>query len=379
MLTLVTQARSVSLLAIVLLLLMGGCGTSHSVSCAGPGGANCPIAPGPEFLYASSNSNGGQILTFTVDHSSGALGGPATTIGPAMSAGIASAQNQFLYVTDADNGVIDAFSVSQTAGALTPIPGSPFSASPLFPLALVAGTDLYSTGFTGTSGFSIATNGALTPVLGSPFSGGIGGQAALGQLNTTSFLYATDFTDPNGTISAFKVDPVLGTLTAIAGPFTTGVFAGPDGIVFDVSTLGQFVFVALNAANQVAAFSVDSTGALTPAPGSPFDAGISPVFLALSASQNFLYAMNFGDQSISAYSIAGTGALTPVPGSPFMLADAPGAMVVTGDDFLYVSLPKSNSILGFTIAANGALAPLSGSPFSASAPGLLTTIQIPPP
>jgi 6-phosphogluconolactonase (cycloisomerase 2 family) len=302
-----------------------------------------------------------------------------------MPPGIASAQHQFLYVSDTQNNGVDAFSINQTTGALTTIPGSPFSPggiTPFPPLWLVAGTDLYATSLGGViTGFTIATNGALTPVAGSVFVGSAG-QAALGQSNTTPinyFLYATSFLDPNGAISGFKVDPASGILTPIPGPFTTGTGTGPDGIIFD-GTLGPFVFVALNTANKIAAFSVDpTTGALTPVPGSPFPAGINPVFLALSASQNFLYSMNFADRSISAFSVASNGMLTQVAGSPFRLSDIPGAITVTGDNFLYVSLPKSNQIVGFSIATNGGLSPLAGSPFTASGPVLLTTVQIPLP
>lgn len=380
---------SAAVVLIVLSMSLAGCG-SNNVSCLNPAGGTCtcgpcPVNPGPEFLYATSYSNAGQILTFTIDHKTGALGTPATIPGPASNSGLASAQNQFLYVSDTQNGAIDAFSINQTTGVLTTVPGSPFSPGgnlPFFPLWLVAGTDLYVTSPTGTTGFTIASNGALTPVIGSPFSGGIAGQAALGQTNTTPFnhyLYATNSIDPNGTISAFQVDPVSGILTPVPGSFTTGPSTGPAGIIFDGNG-GPFVFVALNTANKIAAFSVDpTTGALTPVPGSPFDAGMAPVFLALSAQQSFLYAMNFFDHSISGYSIASSGALTPVPGSPFILGDTPGAIAATGDNFLYVTLPRSNSIVGFSIAANGGLSPLAGSPFSASGAVLLTTVQIPPP
>jgi 6-phosphogluconolactonase len=388
-----TIFRFCSVLSVLLVLsFLAGCGGGHSVFCAAPATGStctcgpCPVNPGPEFVYATNNSTEGQILTFTVDHKTGALGTPTATAGPAMAQGITSAQHQFLYVSDTQNNGVDAFSINQTTGALTTIPGSPFSPGgviPFFPLGLVAGADLYATSVSGgITGFTIASNGALSPVVGSPFSGGVGGQAALGQSNTTPinyFLYATNFIDPNGAISAFKVDPASGILTPIPGNFTTGALSGPDGIVFD-GTLGPFVFVALNTANKIAAFSVDpTTGALTPVPGSPFAAGFEPVFLALSASQNFLYAMNFLDRSISAYSIASNGMLTQVSGSPFLLSDTPGDITVTGDNFLYVTLPKSNQILGFSIAANGGLSALAGSPFTASGPVLLTTVQIPPP
>ena len=386
----IVRFRSVHLVLLVLSMLLAGCGGGHSVFCAVPASGSsctcgpCPVNPGPEFIYATTNSTAGQILTFTVDHKTGALGTPTTTLRATMPSGIASAQHQFLYVSDIQNNGVDAFSINQTNGALTTVPDSPFTnggITPFPPLWLVAGTGLYATSLNGViAGFTIASNGALTPVAGSVFVG-TAGQAALGQSNTSPinyFLYATSFLDPNGAISVFKADPVSGILTPVPGNFTTGTFTGPDGIVFD-GTLGPFVFVALNTANKIAAFSVDpTTGALTQVPGSPFAAGTSPVFLALSASQNFLYSMNFGSRSISAFSIAGNGALTQVPGSPFLLSDTPGHITVTNDNFLYVTLPNSNQILGFSIAANGSLSPLAGSPFTASGPVLMTTVQIPP-
>ncbi|SRR5713226_3148908 len=382
--------RSEHLVLLVLTVLLAGCGGGHSVFCAVPASGSsctcgpCPVDPGPEFVYATS-STAGQILTFTVDHKTGALGTPTTTIGPTLPAGIASAQHQFLYVSDSPHNGVDAFSINQTTGALITVPGSPFSTggiTPFPPMWLVAGPGLYATSLGGViTGFTIASNGALTPVAGPVFVGGAG-QAALGQSNTTPinyFLYATSFLDPNGAISAFKVDPVSGILTPIPGNFTTGTATGPDGIVFD-GTLDPFVFVALNTANKIAAFSVDpTTGALTPVPGSPFGAGTSPVFLALSASQDFLYSMNFAGRSISAFSIASNGVLTQVPGSPFQLSDVPGGITVTGDNFLYVTLPESNQIVGFSITANGGLSALAGSPFTASRAVLVTTVQIPPP
>ena len=384
--TTVFRVCSAALVLIVLSLALSGCAgnSSCAVGTNCQCGVPCQVNPGPEFLYATSGSNAGEILSFTIDHKTGALGTATAIPGPGMSSGIAAVENQFLYVSDTQNNAIDAFSINQTSGALSTVPGSPFAVGGtphLDPLWLVGGPNLYATTLAGISGFTISSNGALTPVAGSPFAGNVLGQAALGKTQTTpfnSFLYATSFIDPAGTISAFQVNPVSGILTQVVGTFATGSSTSPDGIIFD-GTGGPFVFVALNTANKIAAFSADpGTGALTPVPGSPFDAGFAPVFLALSAQQNFLYAMNFLDHSISGYSIASSGALTQVPGSPFLLGDIPGDMVVTGDNFLYVTLPNSNHILGFSITANGGLSPLAGSPFAASDAVLLTAVQIPP-
>jgi 6-phosphogluconolactonase (cycloisomerase 2 family) len=341
------------------------------------------VPPASQFLYATSSA--GQVLSFTVDNKTGALGTPASVPGPTLGAGIASAQNRFLYVSDPQNFSIYAFSLDQTTGALTAVPGSPFSVGSLSnffdPMWLVSGSSLYATGGNWVGGFTIAANGALTSVPGSPVVTGIGtAQAAFGQTNTNPpnyFLYVTDILDPNGTISTLQVTQPTGTLILLPGTSTQS-FSAPDGIVFD-GVLGPFVFVALNAANKIAAFSVDQAGALTAVPGSPFDTGSEPTFLALNPGQNVLYAVNRIDATISAYGIAPGGALTPVPGSPFPAGTTPEGIVVASD-FLYVADTTSNSILGYSISpATGALTPVAGSPFTASGATLLTVVQIPAP
>src|SRR4029450_12101026 len=75
-------------------------------------------------------------------------------------------------------------------GSLTPVPGSPFPApGALAPSGVAtnrAGTFLYPAGFNNViNGFSIAANGALTSVPGSPFSNGFPG--AFGLLSLTVF------------------------------------------------------------------------------------------------------------------------------------------------------------------------------------------------
>lgn len=105
---------------------------------------------------------------------------------------------------------------------------------------------------------------------------------------------------------------------------------------FGIVDSGSFVYAALTAANQIAAFSIDSvTGALTPVPGSPFSAGDQPT--TLTSTNNFLYAANWTNSSISGYSISPTsGALTAIPGSPFgsdittLAADSSGKFLYAG-------------------------------------------------
>jgi hypothetical protein len=73
------------------------------------------------------------------------------------------------------------------AGALSALPGSPFSvAGSIFPAGMAtnkAGTFLFVAGFNNLiSAFSVASSGALTPVAGSPFSNGFPGATGLSSL-----------------------------------------------------------------------------------------------------------------------------------------------------------------------------------------------------
>ena len=384
-----------TLVSVLWPMLLAGCGRGNAVFCAvpstaGTGGTTCgssSTTTAPEVLYATSRSNGGQILAITVDPSSGTLGASTSFSGPLSASGIATSQNQFLYVSDDQNGAVDAFSIDQTNGSLTLIPGSPFTPSgqlAFAPQALVASsTTVYANALNGITGFSIGTNGALTTVVGSPYPGGLGGQSALGQSNTMPpnfFLYATNFGDPGGAISAFQiVAPVSGILTPVPGNFTTGAFSGPSAIVFDGAFSTPFVFVGLNNSQEIAAFSVNvSTGALTPVPGSPFSTGFTPGFLALNAEQNSLYAMT-PNGAIYAYRIQTNGLLAAIGSFPVMVGAPPGGMIITPGDFLYVSVPTSNLIQGYSINTSGLLTPIAGSPFLAVEPELLSVAELPQP
>jgi len=89
----------------------------------------------------------------------------------------------------------------------------------------------------------------------------------------------------------------------------------------------SYVYVNNQAvANSVVAFSVSTSGTLSPVAGSPFATGgagstVSCYGLdriAISAPNNLLFVSNAGDQTISAFAInPATGALTLGPGSPF--------------------------------------------------------------
>jgi uncharacterized protein (TIGR03437 family) len=266
----------------------------------------------------------------------------------------------------------DSFTPRATAsGGLTPVSGSPYPAgNEAVATTSALGQFLYAVNYGGNnlSAYQInRSTGALTPLAGSPFAVGGGPFSAVVD-PSGHFLYVGNYND--STVSAFTIDPITGVITAIAGsPFSTG--SGPAGLA--VSPSGRLLFVA-NGGGGVHVHSIDpTTGALTVVSGSPFAAGSSPNSIAAEPSGQYVYVVNaaFGttNGNISAFSIGPSGALTPVPGSPFNAGTQPDYIVVdsTGQ-FAYVSNYVSGDVSAFTInSATGALVAVAGSPYPVGA------------
>jgi 6-phosphogluconolactonase len=369
---------------LALSLVLASCTTAPSVVCnvssggnctCGAGSEACPVNPGPEFLYAVGS---GQILAFSIDHKSGALTTLGSVPGPSVSLGLTAVNHQFLYASDSLAAQLDGFSINQTTGALTALVSSPFSTGTIsFPVGLASppGSDLlYAADAGRVDAFTVSPSGIPTALSSSPFPSGSGLFLAVDP--SGSFLY-TAIDDPTGTggVFAYTIDSA-GALTAVPGsPFALPGQIGSNSRPFGIVDTGSYVYAALSATNQIAAFSITSgTGALTPVTGSPFSTGATP--LALVFASGFLYALN--DGGISGYSInSSTGVLTPLSGSPFAIIG--GAMTTDSfGQYLYVFGPTG--IQAFNInSTSGALTTVTGSPFSAGEATVLTVVQIPPP
>lgn len=349
--------------------------------CLGCGGSpkiQNSLCSGCQFMFATTTS--GQILTFRIDVTGGGLGVPTSIPGPSNSGGLLTmaptgVNPLYLYVSDPQDSAIHVYAVNSGDGTLAPAHIGPFS------LGNGAGTPgemaafghvIYVTGSTGSIvAFNVNPDGSLTSVTGSPFAAGAGvshlAVAPSYTVPNTTFLYASNTGDPNGSISAFSIAANGGLVPVPGSPFPTLSGAGPEGF-YDG---GKFLYVALKNANAIAAFAIADDGSLTPITGSPFPAGRGTFSLG---GGGFLFATNNLDGTISSYSVdPSSGILTPVAGSPF-----PGA-VTSGDTFyfnstLFVPNAASNTIDGFLSTSTGAVSPMMGSPFQAGAnPVALTT------
>jgi 6-phosphogluconolactonase (cycloisomerase 2 family) len=286
---------------------------------------------GREMLYGFAISRLNLSETAAIDVCTGGFksvsGGPvpffANSFAVATKAGFLYISNSFIDGSSNNGSQIFVYSIDQANGKISQIAGSPFFLFPP-PISIQGlatspdGRFLYGADASGNI-FAFRLNkatGVPTELRGSPFVSGPNSQLVVDP--SGKFLYATD-DDVIGSVLAFAIDsagalsPVPGSPFVIASPDVVGLNTGPYGIL----DTGKFVYVALSNTNQVAAFTVDTdTGALTHVPGSPFSAGNAPSFFAIS--HNFLYVVNAADGTVSGYRInPGNGALTPVPGSPF--------------------------------------------------------------
>jgi 6-phosphogluconolactonase (cycloisomerase 2 family) len=132
-------------------------------------------------------------------------------------------------------------------------------------------------------------------------------------------------------VSAYTTDLSSGTLTQVSGsPFPAG--SQPSSAI----VVQNWLYVANAGDSTVSAYAIDqTTGALTAVPGSPFAVGNHPTAfattitdLAHSPSGMLLYVANQNSNNVSAFTINTSGALSPVAGSPFPAGSAPIGMTV---------------------------------------------------
>jgi 6-phosphogluconolactonase len=228
---------------------------------------------------------------------------------------------------------------------------------------------LFGAGDNTVLAFTIDTQTGL-PTQTASVSGNQGGFGIVANPSVT-FLYADD--EIADGIDAFSVSS-SGALSPVAGsPFPMpsgwlGLFV--DSIAVDPA--GKFLYVPNAAADQVVGFTVDSTsGALGSIPGSPFATGASPQEVAIHPSGKFLYLSDGNDPQggISAFTIdSSSGTLSSISGSPFPTTAGggpDGLLIDPTGKFLYAALPFSNAVAAFTIdSGTGVLTQVSGSPFA---------------
>jgi 6-phosphogluconolactonase (cycloisomerase 2 family) len=291
-------------------------------------------------------------------------------------------------------GTIHSFSLNTSTGALTEVPGSPFSAG-LGPEQMAAdptGRFLYvaNQNSKDITAFSIDPGtGSLSLIPGSPFF--LGAEpVTMGTDPTGRFLYvfagifANDFSQEQ--LFEYDIDSVSGALTLTTSPPTIWE-PRPGTLITSIvfNAIGSMAYLGRTASagqqGPISICTVDfTTGALAQVasvqPASP-----QADHLAMASAGNFLFSTSAQNEQVDAFAIAAAGGLTEISGSPYPAQNLNfpvGALVHSSGNFLYVvnenqpyqtTLPTSQyagSIFAFGInAATGSLSPLQGSPFPA--------------
>lgn len=339
-------------LILFLSLVLAGCGSSsHGVVCPSSAATTCNCGPCPvqSLSYVYATGLNGQVAAFPVDPTTGALGTPSTSAGPSASLGIAAINKTFLYASESDvNGPIDAWTIDQNTGKLSPVAGSPFTLEAFAMPTGLAGTSsvgpfLYVADVAKVDAFEVGSTGMLSLVPGSPFAAGINLYLAIDP--SDHFLFAAN-DGPPASILGFSIDPGTGVLTPVPGgsfPVSSNQTSPMQLGQIVVDATGKFVYVPLTFSNEVGAFTIAADGALTAVPGSPFAAGTTPVSMA--TVKNFLYVSNA--LGISGFSIDGSnGTLTPLAGSPFPIHVGP---LTTDSSGTYLYASSAANMLSYRI------------------------------
>jgi 6-phosphogluconolactonase (cycloisomerase 2 family) len=221
-----------------------------------------PIAIKPDGMFLFHSNAFGSITSYSIN-TNGVL---APTSNPAVSDCLqpihllVAPSGKFLYAAnrgDPSGAEYCVYSIDPSSGALTAIPGSPFTFrqnSEPWGLAFGSGGSLlYSTlsNAQGVDGLSVDTNsGALSELSGAPYSAGFIPQGlAIGA--NGEYLYAGN--EGDGSLSIFKIDQTTGVLTA------SGSLAAGNPSFLAASPSGQYLFVLGQDTRQLSVYRIDSS------------------------------------------------------------------------------------------------------------------------
>jgi 6-phosphogluconolactonase len=322
-------------------------GTGCTSTGSGVGTTGTTSGAASAFVFAGDST--GTIDSYTLSAAASTFAATSGYTGPTAPtnipvAGMAVAQGLYLYAVYYEDGEILGWSIGSN-GSLTPIAGSPFSASYLLNSALPGGTQTMITNPTGTLLFveDLAGTAIYTYQIG---QGGV--------------LAATNNGSP-------LIVPGL-----------------PENLATD--GLGKFLYVTLEPVGagsaEIGAYAISSSGSLTAVPGSPFSYSIYQVEGDPSGKYLIGTASESGISSLYVFNIQSTGtnagAISPVTGAPFPTVYPPHSIAVqpnTGGDLIYsFSLSTTtggyNPIEGYELnTSTGALTAISGSPFTTVSSG----------
>jgi 6-phosphogluconolactonase len=296
------------------------------------------------YVYLNNNAAGTNTISGFSRAPNGALtalpGSPFSAGGAGLGAGLASQgaiqttdYGRYLLAVDAGSNQISVLRIGHD-GSLTPVVGSPFASGGVEPDSIAVNHGLVyvsNTGAGGTNytGFTLSWGGQLRPIPGSTVTlpaGSGPGEIVVNSNNTR--LAGMRVT--TSLIDSFALDRSGRPHAAPGSPYAAQGL-GPFGSQFRPTNPDQlFVDNAHNGTGlgTVSAFDDLPNGTLSPIGASPFgDFQTAPCWQVISPDGQYLYALDTGSAEISSYAIARDGTLTLLSNTP--VSSSPG---VTGTD-----------------------------------------------
>jgi 6-phosphogluconolactonase len=168
------------------------------------------------------------------------------------------------------------------------------------------------------------------------------------------YVYVTNY--GGDSVSAYSVGST-GLLTPLSTP---NVAAGNFPQAIAATPSGSFLYVTNVLDNTLSGYAIGAGGVLTPLSTPIFLTGAAPIGIAVTPNGSFLYVTNGTGNTVSAYAIGASGLLTRLSTPTFATGTTPFGIAVTpGGSFLYVTNQASNTLSAFSIGAGGLLTPLS--------------------
>jgi 6-phosphogluconolactonase (cycloisomerase 2 family) len=262
-----------------------------------------PVDPKGRFVYMLNlgASSFGNVLgrpgigEYQIDPLSGALKPVpnGTVVFPSTRSGRLAVDGLGRFLYEPNGSSFDLWSIDQGSGLLNQM----------------AGTTLAPVGF-----FIVASNDGRFL-----FNGG--NQVVFGTLG-------------NGMVEAASINQSTGQLVSNGPALPTGGSAGP----MVVSRDGKSLYVANTTEGTIAVFNVSSSGALTPAIGSPFTSNAIAVGLTLTPDGKYLYVVSSISSiasTVQGYAVnPATGVFTAIPGA---VVDATTVAVDGSGKFAYIT------------------------------------------
>jgi 6-phosphogluconolactonase len=274
-----------------------------------------------------SGSSNGQIETYAVDSESGALrtGAPVVSSGGIDPVAMAvSATYNNLYVANAGSNTVVHFAVP-TNGQLAEKDSVTLTDTPVAVAVNTQGTYLYV-----VSGTTTAT---LTEY--SLSSGTIGSVVAQESLAIPGF--ASDTVVPTA-VAVLANDSVVQGNAVYATVYDQSAY-NPGGTTSSTAHPG-WVF----------GFAIGSGGSLTPANGSPYQAGVKPSSIVSDPTDRFVYITDFASNQLIGYGIQGGSQLNFLINGPFKTGNEPQSVAIDPrGKYLYVANALDSSVSAYVI------------------------------